>query len=209
MELSSERLVLREFTEADFDAVHAFASDPRTSIFVEWGPNTRRDTGDFLDFCAKTARAIPRTGYTLAVTVAAGPPIGSIGLTLGAGNQADIGYVLGHECWGHGYATEAARAMLTFGFSTLRLGRITATCRPENTASAGVLRKLGMQQVGHRKNDRLIRGTWLDSLVFAIDAADCPPARSRQDPTTPRVHGSFTPSGHDCGVSHLKNLEES
>ena len=117
--------------------------------------------------------------------------------------------MLGHECWGHGYATEAARAMLTFGFATLRLGRITATCRPENTASAGVLRKLGMQQVGHRKNDRLIRGTWLDSLVFAIDAADCPPARSRQDPTIPRVHGSFTPSGHDCGVSHLKNLEES
>ncbi len=77
--------------------------------------------------------------------------------------------------WGQGFATEAARALAHFGFSQLRLARISATCRPENVASAGVLRKLGMEQVGRLKNDRLIRGSWLDTLVFAVDAAGSTP----------------------------------
>lgn len=176
MELTTERLVLREYTPSDFAAVHAFASDPRTSTFVEWGPNSEQDSRDFLEYCAKTAREVPRTGRTLAITLA-GAAIGSIGLTVqpraarhGA-IEAELGYTLHPDRWGRGYATEAARALVDFGFSQLHLTLITATCRPENVASAGVLRKLGMDQVGHLKNDRLIRGTWLDTLVFAIDAA--------------------------------------
>ncbi|MGO4610693.1 GNAT family N-acetyltransferase, partial [Variovorax sp. 2RAF20] len=66
-----------------------------------------------------------------------------------------------------GYATEAAAALLRFGQETLRLRDITATCRPENTASAKVLEKIGMVQIGSRRADKLIRGQWRDSLVFS------------------------------------------
>jgi ribosomal-protein-alanine N-acetyltransferase len=102
--------------------------------------------------------------------------IGSIGLTVDAkarghgAHEAEIGYTLHPDQWGRGYATEAATALVGFGFSQLHLARITATCRPENVASAGVLQKIGMKQVGRLKNDRLIRGTWMDTLVFALDA---------------------------------------
>lgn len=175
MELTTSRLLLREYTAGDFDAVHSFAADPRTLVFVEWGPNSEQDTRDFLDFATMTARATPRTGFTLAITLAGGPVIGSIGLTLrkdkgSTGKVAEVGYTLHPDHWGNGYATEATLAMTAFGFGPLGLDRITATCRPENVASAGVLRKVGMEQVGHLKNDRLIRGRWMDSLVFAVDA---------------------------------------
>lgn len=167
MELTTERLVLREYAATDFDAVHAFASDPRTLVFVEWGPNTEQDTREFLDFAESTAAKVPRAGHTLAITLPEGEVIGSVGLTVRHGNEAELGYTLHPDHWGHGYATEAARALLDFGFAQLPVDRITATCRPENVASAGVLLKLGMEQVGHLRNDRLIRGTWMDSLVFA------------------------------------------
>lgn len=175
MELATARLVLREYTTSDFAAVHAFASDPRTLEFVDWGPNSDRDTRDFLEFCRARAGEVPRRNRTLAITLDS-EVIGSIGLTVMAragkdgGREAEIGYTLRPDRWGKGYATEAAVALVDFGLSQLHLARITATCRPENTASAGVLQKIGMRQVGLLKNDRLIRGGWMDSLVFAIDA---------------------------------------
>ncbi|RAN77626.1 hypothetical protein B5P43_19470 [Bacillus sp. SRB_336] len=175
MELATARLVLREYTTSDFAAVHAFASDPRTLEFVDWGPNSDQDTRDFLEFCRARASEVPRTNRTLAITLDS-EVIGSIGLTVrrrvgrDGDPEAEIGYTLRPDRWGKGYATEAAVALVDFGLSQLHLARITATCRPENTASAGVLQKVGMQQVGLLKNDRLINGRWMDSLVFAIDA---------------------------------------
>lgn len=177
MKLATRRLALREYEPSDFDAVHAFASDPRTTAFVDWGPNGEQDTLDFLEFCRRKALEVPRTNHTLAITLG-GEVIGSAGLTVNARagrhrtREAEIGYTLRPDQWGNGYATEAAAALIDFGFSHLHLSRITATCRPENVASAGVLQKVGMGQVGLLKNDRLISGRWMDSLVFAIDAVN-------------------------------------
>lgn len=186
MELRTERLLLREFLPADFAAVHDFAANPATTEFLEWGPNTEQDTTEFLDFCLSHAATIPRTAYLLAITQINGPLFGTIGLTV-RGHEAEIGYTLNPAFWGRGYATEAATALLDFGLANLGLDRVTATCRPENTASACVLQKLGMTQCGRIENDRLIRGSWLDTLVFAIDAQH--PAKSR-----PSGHMKFTAS---------------
>ncbi|NVM93370.1 GNAT family N-acetyltransferase [Arthrobacter wenxiniae] len=180
MKLATRRLVLRDYGASDFEAVHAFASDPRTTAFVDWGPNAEQDTLDFLEFCRRKASEVPRTNHTLAIT-RDGEVIGSAGLTMNArarrdrAREAEIGYTIRPDQWGNGYATEAAAALIDFGFSQLHLSRITATCRPENVASAGVLQKVGMGQVGLLKNDRLISGRWMDSLVFAIDAVNRSP----------------------------------
>jgi RimJ/RimL family protein N-acetyltransferase len=81
--------------------------------------------------------------------------------------RGDLGYVIDRDHWGQGYATEAAASLLRFGKECLKLREITATCRPENTASARVLEKIGMVHVGTRTADKLIRGQWRDSLVFS------------------------------------------
>ena len=79
-----------------------------------------------------------------------------------------IGYCFNRRYWGRGYATEAARAVVDFGFASLGLHRIFATCAPENTASARVLEKLGMRREGHMARHKWVRGRGRDSCLYAV-----------------------------------------
>ncbi len=75
-----------------------------------------------------------------------GAVIGRLGLIRPEGNaEVEIGWVLGRESWGKGYATEGARAALAFGFDTVRAERVIARIAPANAGSAGVAAKLGMR----------------------------------------------------------------
>lgn len=167
MDLQTERLILREYGPDDFDAVHAYASDPRVARFVEWGPNQPEDTREFLDACVRDQRTLPRTKYTLALTEAGGAPFGSVALFARRADAAAMGYVVRPDHWGQGYASEAAAAILHFAFASLGLQRVQATCRPENVASARVLEKIGMVEEGLLRDHIRIRGRWHDSLLYA------------------------------------------
>jgi RimJ/RimL family protein N-acetyltransferase len=171
MELHTDRLVVREYGADDFDAVHLYASDSRVAKFVEWGPNEPEDTREFLRKCMSDQRALPRTTYTLAMTEAGSKPFGSVALFVRGKDAAALGYVVRPDRWGHGYASEAAAAMLHFAFSTLGLHRVEATCRPENGASARVLEKIGMGREDLLRSHLLIRGQWHDSLLYAATSA--------------------------------------
>ena len=70
--------------------------------------------------------------------------------------------------WGRGYTTEAARAMIDFGFRELGLHRIWADCDPRNVASWRVLEKLGLRREAHLRQNARIKGEWVDSLLYAI-----------------------------------------
>ncbi|MFF5794341.1 GNAT family N-acetyltransferase [Paeniglutamicibacter sp. NPDC012692] len=174
MDISTERLALREYAQTDHDAVHAFASDPRVCGFVEWGPNTPEDTRAFLRACLDEQNAAPRRTFSMAITVG-GRVTGSIALMLGASDvapeesTAEIGYVLAADAWGNGYATEAAVAMLDFARDTLGMRRAVATCRPQNAGSIRVLEKAGMSRSGFLPGHKVIDGVAHDSLLFAID----------------------------------------
>jgi len=80
--------------------------------------------------------------------------------------RGEMGYVLARDVWGRGYATEAAAALLAYGFAA-GLHRIGATCDPENAASARVLEKIGMSFEGRLREYFLIRGAWRDRLLYA------------------------------------------
>jgi RimJ/RimL family protein N-acetyltransferase len=168
--MESERLILRNLTDEDFDAVHAYASDPKVCTYMEWGPNTPEETRAHLARCIAEVTN-PRPSWTMALVQKSDQRlIGSCSLTIDVGvtpGAASMGYVIHRELWGHGYATEAGKTMLAFGFNTLGLHRIWATCRPENTASAKVLQKIGMQYEAHLPRDKAFRGQWHDSLLFA------------------------------------------
>lgn len=103
------------------------------------------------------------TEVRLAVTLRdSGHLIGGIGLRIVEQHRhAELGYWLGVPYWGQGYATEAAREMLRYGFENLALQRIFATHFAQNLASGRVLRKLGMRYEGcqrahFRKWDRFV-----------------------------------------------------
>lgn len=172
MEISTKRLLLREYGPGDLDAVHAFASDPVVCAFAEWGPNTPQETAVFLEECAAEQLAAPRETWTLAVAWG-GSVIGSVALMTGESDlvhgpgEAELGYVLDRNAWGNGYAAEAAEALLAWAGAHRGITRVVATCRPENTGSVRVLEKIGMQQVDYLYEHKRIDGKARDSLVFS------------------------------------------
>lgn len=175
MILKTPRLFLREFKADDFEAVHAYGSDPEVVEFMPWGPNTEQDTVDFLIRTMNGAAVKPREDYVLAVVRRSDERLmGGIGLHLPEtdAHMAMIGYVYHREAWGHGYATEAARSMVSFGFDVLGLDRLWAGCDPDNHASARVLEKVGMSLEGHLRQDTRVRGRLRDSLIFGVLAAE-------------------------------------
>lgn len=169
--LHTERLLLRDYIEDDWHAVHEYDADPNVVHFMTWGPNSAQDTRDFVDRNIAASQIELRIGFELAVVEqASGRLVGGAGLTLTpAHRKGFLGYCFRRDVWGQGYATEAARALLRFGFEELTLHRITSTCDVDNNASARVLEKIGMQREGTLRHDALLRdGSWRDHLVFGV-----------------------------------------
>jgi len=173
--LETPRLRLRPFRREDHDAIHAYGSDPEVSRYMEWGPNTLEDTAEFLDRQLAAQIEGSRTDASLAVELKETEAvIGAIRLWVvdEANGTAEIGYSLGRTSWRKGLATEAARAMLSAGFGRLGLHRVVATCDVRNVGSWGVMEKLGMRREGAFLQDRMIKGAWRDTYLYAVLAED-------------------------------------
>ena len=170
MELWTERLMLREFRLDDEVAVHRYGSDEEVTRYLTWGPNSPTDTTAYLKRVARETAREPRTSFTLAVATLEGELIGVANLTTGdTQSTSELGYVLSRESWGRGYATEVARRLIVFGFNELGLRRITATCHPDNFASARVLEKAGLHFEGTQRDHLGVRAGW---RRFAIAVGD-------------------------------------
>jgi [ribosomal protein S5]-alanine N-acetyltransferase len=173
--LVTERLLLRDFSWSDQEDVHAFASDPAATQFVDWGPNDVHDTRAFLTMAVAQPTRRQRTEFELAAVLPGFRPDGSdqvigsvsVRITDSQHQQGELGYIFHPGFWSRGYATEATRALLEFGFGPLDLHRIAATCHPDNRASARVLTKAGVALEGRMRDHRLVRGQWRDSMLYA------------------------------------------
>ena len=173
--LCTRRLKFRDFAPGDFEAVHAYASDPRVTQFTSFGPNSEDDTHEFLRRVALAAAANPRHDYTLAIVESAsGRVIGGCGLDRvdGVGPQYVLGYCLDARYWRRGYASEAVRRIVTFGFGDLGAWRICAHVFVGNDASARVLRRLGFRLEGTHRQCVRARGIWHDAMTFAMLAPE-------------------------------------
>jgi RimJ/RimL family protein N-acetyltransferase len=171
MELTTERLRLREITAEDWPAVLAYQSDPLYLRYNPWEERTPEAVRAFLGRFIDQQHDLPRTMFHLAITRRAdGELIGLAGLRrkdIGAWT-AEIGYELAPWEWGKGYATETARYLLSYGFGEFRLHRIWANCVAENTASAHVLEKIGMTLEGRLRQAEWYKDRWWDTLLYAI-----------------------------------------
>jgi len=171
MEIITQRLLLREIQESDWREVLAYQSDPSYLQYKGWKERTPEDVQAFLGNFIDQQGEEPRTHFPLAITLKPNPRlIGICGIRKRTPetHQAELGYELANEYWRRGYATEAGRAMLYFGFEELQLHRISAWCIADNAASARVLEKLGMRREGRLREDRYFKGRWWDSLVYGI-----------------------------------------
>jgi ribosomal-protein-alanine N-acetyltransferase len=169
--IKTERLLLRDLTPSDQQAVHQYASDPEVVRFMDWGPNTEAETDQFIRRSILTQKENPRRNFTFAIVLKNKEKlIGSCGIHVSNPENREgwLGYCLNRNFWGNGYATETARKLVDFGFAKLDLHRLFATCDPENSASAHVLEKSGMKREGHLREHKFSKGKWRDSCIYAI-----------------------------------------
>ena len=167
----TERLVLRPIDPVgDVDAVHAYASREDVCRYIPWTPRTREEVAAWLPRRTSTVLG-PGSGASLAVTLAeTGELVGDVILMWHseADRTAELGYVIDPEHAGHGYATEAARALLAMAFDRLGLHRVVARVDERNPASAAVLRHLGMRQEAVLVENEWFKGAWSTEVDFAI-----------------------------------------
>jgi [ribosomal protein S5]-alanine N-acetyltransferase len=183
MILTTERLLLREFIENDWHAIFAYQADPRYLQYSPWTYRLREQVARLVQECIRWQSEQPRSKFQLAIVLRTNHLlIGTCGIRMATAHvqEAELGYELHPEYWGQGYATEAARGMLAFGFQTLHLQRVWAECVAENIASARVLARLGMRYTQRLHQHTVMQNRWWDVLVYAIDRAEW------QEQTEPR-----------------------
>jgi RimJ/RimL family protein N-acetyltransferase len=145
MELTTERLHLRPFTDADRLAIHAVYADPEVMRHV--GHGAHRTIEETVAALRVYGEVLERRGFSfLAVTERdGGALVGDAGL-YPLGDDVELGYTLARSAWGRGYATELGRALVAHAFEVLGASRVVAQVEPGNAGSRRVLEKLGMTE---------------------------------------------------------------
>lgn len=167
--LQTERLVLRPFTMANAPDVQRLAGERAVASTTLNIPHPYED-GVAEEWIATHAERFAEGSLAcFAVTLREGDLIGAISLTLRPEHgHAALGYWIGKPYWGRGYCTEAARAVIRYGFEELGLHRIHASHLTRNPASGRVMQKVGMLHEGHLSEHVLKWGVYEDLELYGI-----------------------------------------
>jgi ribosomal-protein-alanine N-acetyltransferase len=165
--LTGRVVTLREFRSDDAADSLTIVGDDQVTRWLSFDSRDLSAAQAMVDAIIERAKDELRTEYYLAVAVADDKLAGFARLALTGVKAAKLGYAIRADSWGKGYATDATRCMLTFGFEKLQLHRISAAIGPDNTASISVAEKLGMQYEGRIRDHVFTNGAWRDSLLYA------------------------------------------
>ncbi len=141
--LETERLILRELRQDDFEALASFMADPEVTRYLTGEPMTRSDAWRSM---ATTLGHWQLRGYGIWAVErkSDGAFMGRVGLLNPEGWPGlEVGWTLGQPYWGAGYATEAARTAMNYAFLTQPVERIISVIDPDNKASQAVATRLG------------------------------------------------------------------
>ena len=170
--IETERLRLRSYRDDDLDDLHAIRSRPEVVRYLYGEVRTREEVAGML------AERIAATGLweddDMLVLAAErrddGRVIGDVTLWLRSAEhrQGEIGFAFHPDAQGHGFAREAATALLDLAFARMELHRVFGRTDARNEASAALMRRLGMRQEAHLRENEIFKGAWGDELVFAV-----------------------------------------
>ncbi|WP_375395738.1 GNAT family N-acetyltransferase [uncultured Sphingomonas sp.] len=184
--IETERLILRQWREADADAMHAMGQDARVMAYL--GPLYDRAAAERLVAGRIVNQSLFGYCFWPIERRADGMFLGFCGLQLGPKGTPieggiEIGWRLAHHAWGYGYAREAAEATLAWGWDTFDMGHIAAMTVPMNTRSGHLMEWLGMRRVVNEDFDhpdlaeddplrrhiyKVIKMRYVDCLLFRL-----------------------------------------
>lgn len=179
--LQTQRLRLRAVSEGDALGLWPLVSDSRLTPFLAWEPHHLfEETEGMVEALAEAQRSGRGFHWT---ANHAGQIVGLISLidvrrqhrcwTL---NRAELAYWIGLPYQGKGYATEAAAAVVEFGFNRLHLHKIRVLHAADNPSSGRAIEKLGFRFVGEEKDAFLKDGVWHHLRHFELLASEWPKA---------------------------------
>lgn len=168
--LATERLILRPLGDADAGAVERLAGDRAVADTALNVPHPfeegmaqawiEADRAAFEQGTAVTFALARRTDRAF---------VGAIGLMrVEPGHQAELGYWIGAPFWGQGYATEAAREVVSYAFTELGLVRVHAHHLSRNPASGRVLQRVGMRHEGRLRHHARRWGAFEDLELYGM-----------------------------------------
>ncbi|NIG55011.1 GNAT family N-acetyltransferase [Chitinophaga sp. Cy-1792] len=176
LDIQTDRLVIRDFLKDDWPSLHGLYMLPETVRYNPSGyPESELFTKHLVDTWLHQPFDTNRTAYTAAIINKYDQHfVGIISLDLADAKyaRAEIWYKLLPADWGKGYATEAMRAMLAFGFRELKLHRIECGCSIHNIASYKVMEKVGMQREGVKRSVLPLADGWHDAYMYGILAEE-------------------------------------
>ena len=145
--LETDRLILRHLLPDDLDRLFTLYSDPEMRRYFPEGTLTYEETKEELEWFLNGHPKHPELGLWATMHKESNQFIGRCGLlpwTIEGQYEVEVAYMIAREYWRQGLGTEAARAILQYGFEHLGLSRLICMIDPSNTASRGVAEKIGM-----------------------------------------------------------------
>ena len=163
--LETKRLLLRRQRIEDLDDLWALYCDPEITKYIPDAPRSRAEAKEELEWHMNGHPRFPELGLWATIHKETGKFVGRCGLlpwTIDGQNEVEVAYTIAREYWGQGLASEAAQAILNYGFEHLNLLRLISLIDSENIASLKVAEKIGMT---FEKEARDELGTF---LVYSI-----------------------------------------
>ncbi|WP_313914238.1 GNAT family protein [Tahibacter sp.] len=168
--LDTARLRLRTVRRSDLEQIYLLHSDSRAMRY--WSFPTWSEKQQALDWFEQRSRIGEREEvWPWAITLAgADELIGLVTLfAINRGQQrAETGYQLHPSQWGQGYAQEALRAALAYGFDALDLRRVEADIDPRNEPSCRLVQRIGFQREGYLRERWLVNGEITDTALYGL-----------------------------------------
>ena len=164
--LETNRLILRHQVLADLDDLWALYCNPEITKYIPDAPRSREEAREELEWHMNGHPKFPELGLWATIHKETGNFIGRCGLlpsTIDGQQEVEVAYTIAQEYWGRGLATEAAQAILNYGFEKLNLSRLISVIEAENIASQKVAAKIGMR---FEKEGRDEMGPF---LIYSID----------------------------------------
>ena len=170
--ISTLRLILRPMVLADETDLFQYQSDPDVVRYIPWPERTLEQVHTALVNALGVNKLESEGDYALLgiVLPSENKVIGQMALMYSSNqNQAaEFGYVLNPAYGGHGYATEASKAVVDYLFGTEKFHRVFAKLDPRNSSSEELLKRLGFRKEAHLKEEELFKGEWVDTLIYGI-----------------------------------------
>jgi len=171
MEIKTERLILRDFTQNDINFYMDLETNPKSLEYEHDTFPSQETLNNNIKQIFELLDKNPRDKYSLLIlnndTLI---PVGRVVLWMidEFVNEWEMGWIIHPDYWNNGYASEAAKAMINFAFQDLNAHRIQALCHEHNHRSERVMIRVGMYKEGTLRGVRYHNKQWYGSHIYSI-----------------------------------------